>query len=79
VLLLLYQVEGSVVTREEIIQEVWPEADPAGVSESALNGLIKRLRQRLRETPIQALGKEGALEYLEVLRGHGLRLSQPGD
>lgn len=71
-LALLYQAAGQVITRSQIIAAVWPGADPAGVSEEAVDGLIKRLRARLRETqPDQ--------EYLEVLRGHGLRLTLAGD
>lgn len=64
---LLYTQIGQLITREQIIRAVWPEADPAGVSEEAIDGLIKRLRARLREIPTKA-------EYIEVLRGQGLRL-----
>ena len=70
---LLYRRAGQIVSRADIIAAVWPEDDPAGVSEEAVDGLIKRLRARLREigeaTP--------APEYVEVLRRHGLRLNQP--
>ena len=64
---LLYRRAGEVVTRADLIAAVWPDADPAGVSEEAVDGLIKRLRARLRETQPDA-------EYVEVRRGHGLRL-----
>lgn len=74
---LLYREAGKIVSRDEIIATVWPEADPAGVSMSAINGLIKRLRERLRETQLRALGHPPEEEYLEVLRGHGLRLNHP--
>ena len=71
-LALLYRQEGQVVSREKIIAGVWPDSNPQGVSKDALNALIKRLRHRLRAThPKQ--------EYIEVLRGHGLRLRPPGD
>lgn len=63
----LYAAAGQVVTRAEIIATVWPDVNPEGVSEEAVDGLIKRLRSRLRETQPER-------EYLEVLRGHGLRL-----
>ena len=69
---LLYRRAGQIVSRGDIIAAVWPEADPAGVSEEAVDGLIKRLRARLRET-LPAPHKE----YVEVLRRHGLRLNQP--
>lgn len=68
---LLYDNLGRVVTRAQLIAGVWPEADPTGVSEEAVDGLIKRLRARLRE----AAGSD----YLEVLRGQGLRLNPPED
>ncbi|MFV1949268.1 MAG: winged helix-turn-helix domain-containing protein, partial [Anaerolineales bacterium] len=49
-LLLLYENVGQVIPRNRIIKEVWPGIDPAGVSSDAVNGLIKRLRKRLRQT-----------------------------
>ncbi len=67
---LLYRRAGQIVSRADIIAAVWPDDDPAGVSEEAVDGLIKRLRARLRETQPER-------EYVEVLRGHGLRLNQP--
>lgn len=67
-LALLYKRVGQVVSRDAIIRAVWPEADPAGVSEEAVDGLIKRLRARLR-------GAQPKHEYLEVLRGQGIRLT----
>jgi len=70
---LLYQAPGQVITRAHIIAAVWPEVvDPAGVSEEAVDGLIKRLRARLRETQPEH-------DYIEVLRGHGLRLTTPAE
>jgi len=77
-LALLYRSAGQVVSRAQIIATVWPDVDPAGVSTEAVNGLIKRLRKRLRETPPH--GEPDELlrqEYIEVLRGHGLRLIHP--
>ena len=69
---LLYSSAGQVVSRAQIIAAVWPDSNPAGVGEEAVDGLIKRLRTRLRAT-------QPDREYVEVLRGHGLRLAQPGD
>ncbi len=77
-LALLYHSAGQVISRAQIVATVWAGVDPTGVGEEAVDGLIKRLRARLRET--QAQGESGAppkREYLEVLRGHGLRLVQP--
>ena len=39
----------SVVTREQIIQAVWPEASSEGVSEQAIDALVRRLRERVGE------------------------------
>jgi DNA-binding response OmpR family regulator len=69
-LTLLYRSTGQVVPRAQIIAAVWPDSNPAGVGEEAVDGLIKRLRARLRAA-------QPDREYLEVLRGHGLRLVQP--
>jgi hypothetical protein len=69
-LVLLHSRAGQVVARAEIIAAVWPNTEPTGVSDEAVEGLIKRLRTRLRET------KPGT-EYLMVVRGHGIRLIQP--
>lgn len=66
-LLLLYQAEERVVSRDEIIARVWQGINPDGVSADAVNGLVKRLRARLEAFQPQK-------EYIEVLRGSGLRL-----
>ncbi|MBS1249761.1 MAG: Oxoglutarate dehydrogenase inhibitor [Chloroflexi bacterium] len=64
---ILYEAEGNVVSRADIIGHVWQDVDPEGVSKDAVNGLIKRLRAKLRNAQPEK-------EYIEVLRGHGLRL-----
>lgn len=69
-LALLYRCAGQVVPRAQIVAAVWPDSNPAGVGEEAVDGMIKRLRARLRAA-------QPDREYLEVLRGHGLRLIQP--
>lgn len=56
---------GVFVTRDEIVAAVWPDAQYEGVSEEAIDGLIKRLRGRLREA---------GEDPIEVRRGRGLRL-----
>lgn len=66
----LYQRADQIVSRDEIITAVWPDVDPSGVSKEAIDGLIKRLRQRLRQT-------QPKKEYIQVIRGHGLRLNRP--
>lgn len=67
---LLYHAQGRIVTRDEIIAAVWHNVDSAGVSEEAVDGLIKRLRKKLR-------ADSNTPDYLQVIRGRGLRLIHP--
>jgi len=64
---ILWEHKGKIVTREEVIAAVWPDADEAGITEQAIDALVRRLRDRLAETD-----KEH--EYLVTVRGHGFRL-----
>ncbi len=67
---LLYDNPGRVVSRAELIQAVWGKEDAVGVSEQALDALIRRLRDRLAAiNPTHA--------FLVTIRGHGLRLDNP--
>ncbi len=67
---LLYDRQGRVVSRSELIEQVWGEEDAVGVSEQALDALIRRLRDRLAALdPIHT--------YIMTVRGHGLRLDNP--
>ena len=67
---LLYDSQGEVVSREELIKVVWGEEQAIGVSEQALDALIRRLRDRLA-----AVDPNHA--YLVTVRGHGIRLDNP--
>jgi DNA-binding response OmpR family regulator len=69
-LALLHRAAGQVVARPQIVAAVWPGVNPDGVGGHAVEALTKRLRARLRETQPER-------EYLEVLRGHQLRLVLP--
>lgn len=64
---LLYQNRGRVCTREEVINSVWPEVMGDGVSEQAIDALVRRLRDRLSE-----IDPEG--QYILTVRGHGFRM-----
>ncbi|MEX2245472.1 MAG: glycoside hydrolase family 3 N-terminal domain-containing protein [Dehalococcoidia bacterium] len=66
-LLYLYERAGRVVGREELVQHVWPEAHAEGVSEEALDALVRRVRERI----VQAGGERS---YIVTLRGQGFRL-----
>jgi len=65
----LYEQSGEVVARTEIIQIVWGKA-AEGVTEQALDALVRRLRDRLAEI-------DSTREYIVTVRGHGLRLDNP--
>ncbi len=67
---LLYEREGRVVERKELIESVWGEEYAVGVSEQALDALIRRLRDRLATI-------DPTHTYIVTVRGHGLRLDNP--
>ena len=66
---ILYEQTGEVVSRVAIIDAVWGKA-AEGVTEQALDALVRRLRDRLAEI-------DTATEYIVTVRGHGLRLDNP--
>jgi DNA-binding winged helix-turn-helix (wHTH) protein len=67
---LLYQADGDVVTRHELISAVWGEEHAYDVSNQALDALVRRLRDRLAEV-------DEEFQYIITVRGHGLRLDNP--
>jgi DNA-binding winged helix-turn-helix (wHTH) protein len=67
---LLYNHQGKVVERKKLIEDVWGEEDAVGVSEQALDALIRRLRDRLAVV-------NPTHTYVVTVRGHGLRLDNP--
>ncbi|MGB8647094.1 MAG: FHA domain-containing protein [Anaerolineae bacterium] len=69
-LTLLYFSPGQIISREVIVNAVWPDVAIEGVSEEAVDALIKRLRQRLREA-------QPDRDYIQVIRKQGLRLNNP--
>jgi DNA-binding response OmpR family regulator len=66
----LYENNGSVITRQELVNAVWGDEQSAGVSDQALDALIRRLRDRLAEI-------DPAHAYIVTVRGHGMRLDIP--
>lgn len=69
-LTLMYENPERVVTRDQIVENVWPDSEGEGVSEQAIDALIRRLRERLSEIdPEQS--------YILTVRGHGFRLNNP--
>ncbi len=66
---LLYVNSGSVCTREAVVDTVWPETGGEGVTEQAIDALVRRLRDRLAEIDDH--------QYIVTVRGHGFRLDNP--
>jgi DNA-binding winged helix-turn-helix (wHTH) protein len=62
----LYDSAGAVVDREAIVDAVWPGTDGLGVSEQAIDALVRRLRDRLAELD--------DYDYVVTVRGHGFRI-----
>jgi hypothetical protein len=67
---LLYDNPDRVVTRNEMIQAIWGPEVALGVSEQALDALIRRLRDRLAAI-------NSSHTFLITVRGHGIRLDNP--
>ncbi len=59
--------EGHVLSREEVVAIVWPEEAADGISEQAIDAMIRRLRERLAEL-------DPDFSYIVTVRGHGFRL-----
>lgn len=66
-LALLAEEPGRVYSRQEIIAVVWPDVEPEGVSDDAIDALVRRLRHRLAEV-------DPDNEYVVTVRGYGFRL-----
>lgn len=62
----LYEADGAVVDRDAIVEAVWPGTGGIGVTEQAIDALVRRLRDRLAELD--------DYEYVVTVRGHGFRL-----
>jgi hypothetical protein len=66
---MLYDADGAVCGRDDIIEAVWPGTGGLGVSEQAIDALVRRLRDRLTELDDH--------NYIVTVRGHGFRLDNP--
>jgi len=66
----LYENQGQVISRPNLIAVVWGEEQSIGVSDQALDALIRRLRDRLAAL-------DPAHQYINTVRGHGVRLDNP--
>ena len=63
---LLYQSGERVVSREEIVSVVWSDTAAEGVSDQAIDALVRRLRDRL-----SVMDQDH--RYVVTVRGHGFR------
>ena len=69
---ILFASQGGVCSRNDVVEAVWPEAMGTGVSEQAIDALVRRLRDRLAEI-------DNDHQYVVTVRGHGFRLDNPRD
>jgi hypothetical protein len=67
---LLYESQGQVVSRPDLVTAVWGDDQAAGVSDQALDALIRRLRDRLAAL-------DPTHQFIDTVRGHGVRLDNP--
>jgi predicted component of type VI protein secretion system len=66
---LLFDADGAVCSRDEIVDVVWPGTEGIGVSEQAIDALVRRLRDRLTELDTH--------NYVVTVRGHGFKMDNP--
>lgn len=64
---MLFDADGAVCTRDQVVKAVWPDAVSEGVSEQAIDALVRRLRDRIAEIDPER-------QYVVTVRGHGFRL-----
>lgn len=69
---ILFASQGGVCSRNDVMDAVWPDAMGLGVSEQAIDALVRRLRDRLSEI-------DSEHQYIVTVRGHGFRLDNPQD
>jgi hypothetical protein len=67
----LVRTPGRVHSRDVLRSVAWPDQDPSGISDEAINSLVRRLRSRLTE--IDPLHR-----YIYAIRGHGFKFQPPG-
>jgi pSer/pThr/pTyr-binding forkhead associated (FHA) protein len=67
---ILYEHQGDVVTRQDLMESIWGEQEAVGVSEQAFDALVRRLRDRL-------VSIDPEHQFIQTIRGHGLRLDNP--
>jgi DNA-binding response OmpR family regulator len=58
---------GRVYSREQVIAVVWPDDQAEGISDEAIDALVRRIRLRLRKL-------DPDHEYIVTVRGYGFKL-----
>jgi len=67
---LLIEERDQVVSRQDLVEAIWGSKVAEGVSEQAVDALVRRLRDRLTAV-------DPDHTYIITIRGHGLRLDNP--
>jgi DNA-binding winged helix-turn-helix (wHTH) protein len=70
VLRVLFENQGQVVDRQQLVVNAWGEEQAVGVSDQALDALLRRLRDRIAEIDPEH-------PYIVTVRGHGIRFENP--
>jgi len=70
VLRVLSDHEGQVLDRLQLVSEAWGDEQAVGVSDQALDALLRRLRDRIATI-------DPGHTYIATVRGHGIRLDNP--
>jgi DNA-binding response OmpR family regulator len=58
------------VERQKLVSEAWGEEQAVGVSDQALDALLRRLRDRIATI-------DPANSYIVTVRGYGIKLENP--
>ena len=66
-LALLAEEPGKVHSRAEAVEAAWAGEDPTGVTDDAIDALVRRLRQRLAEI-------DPEYDFVVTVRGYGFRV-----
>jgi DNA-binding response OmpR family regulator len=66
----LSQNAGRLCSKDEVVTAVWPNIEAVGVSEEAIDSLVHRVRERLRQAG-------ASRQFIVTVRGQGYRLDLP--
>jgi len=70
VLRVLFENMGQVVDRQKLVTDSWGEEQAVGVSDQALDALLRRLRDRIAAI-------DPGHPYIITVRGHGIKFDNP--